>query len=215
MLVPNLALLNANNWADKVVDLPISRLMQTSLSLSLPPTQNQLLPRQPPNVRLPLSFLRFQFSYNGALLDKALTSFVDTCFEHELLKRARSKGLQGLIYRLIEHCVIAPGTFGRLTSFRKLVTGKSVTHTCTTHLSEAYRKGTLLYMRNVSKADSSTFLTSITKDILNIHKHRVLKQCPWCTLYTGEYTPPTSPVAGNLHHFFFLLQQHQHLTLSS
>lgn len=72
-----------------------------------------------------------------------------------------------------------------------------------THLSKAYRKGTLLFMRNISKAASSTFLTSITKDMLNIHKHPVLKQCPSCTLHTGEYAPPTRPTAGNRRHYFF------------
>ena len=108
VLVPNLALLNANHWADRVADLPISHLTQTSPSSFMPPTQNQHPPQQPPNVRLPLGLLRFKLSYSGALLDKAIPPFVNICFENELLKRARSKAAQGLIYRLIEHCVPLP-----------------------------------------------------------------------------------------------------------
>ena len=187
-----------------MVAIPVVFILANLTPSAQPPVLSQLFPVCPPDIHFPLSLLRFQFEYGGNLNDKEVPAFVDDCFEQELLKQAKSKATQGLIFQVIQHCAIDPGSFRRFTSFRALVTGRSVTHNRSVYLSDEYRKGTLLALNDISKELSASFIQSIIKDDTSVAKDPRLKTCLWCTTdYLSPQVTTSGPFGDRRYYYFF------------
>jgi len=180
-IVPKLAPLNANHWADVCAGIPTSQNPQVN---------------HHDHLDSPFLAQRFFLTWGGMSLDKDVANRLRKIFMTEKVKRLRNKPTQGLLWRLMQDMHTSWGTILRHKGWLRSLAGFSNTHSRALYKSELYRNGNwLTYHPNVA-------LNSVS----NIEKINGSLKCTWCD--KQKNSPSCGPyghqVKGNrMHHNHF------------
>jgi len=189
-LTPNLSLLNMNHHADEGAELG-HILYQKEATLK--------------NVHLrnPPSALRFFYSWEGATVDTHISEFIKYKIFNERLDRLKTKKIQGLLWRSMEHVSATWEELGYHKGWRSPLMGLSKTHTRSLYKSETYRSGCHLEMESNKISHKYNCITpKKQKDII-----KKCANCMWCPNYNTHSCPEE-----NRNHLFL---QCQHPDLAS
>jgi len=181
-LVPKLAPLNANHWADICAGLPTLENIQAEDSSE--------------NINIPYLAQRFFLTWGGMSIDKDVASRMRKIFMNEKVKRLRNKPTQGLLWRLMQDMHTSWDTILKHKGWLRSLAGFSNTHTRALYKSELYRNGNWL------EHHPKVALNSVSsRDRIN----KCLK-CTWCnvqqnTPLCGSYGQQTK--GNRMHHIHF------------
>jgi len=188
-LVPNLALLSANFWADDGANHMMKRHLADTHNYPMPGINH-----------FPINDHRFNITYNGKIIDKQLSSFLLNVFENERLIRLQKREFQGLLARMSPHTLTTPRDLARTSGHRRYLSNLTSTHTRACYKCNQYLALNIMDLDNtpLDKANDRFYEILLTKNALNKHKHVLFCQICKTQTKTGENT--TSP-RGNRRHF--------------
>jgi len=185
-LVPKLAPLNANHWADVCAGMPQKQA-----------TDHELL-RMP--VDLPRLAQRFFLTWGGMTLDKDVASRLRKIFLTEKVKRLRNKPTQGLLWRLMGSMQTTWHTLSRHKGWRRSLAGFSNTHSRAIYKSLLYRNGNWL-----------TSHSTPLEEVKEVEKINTSLKCNWCNCQQDAQTCGKygHRIKGNRTHHLFFCQHHR------
>ena len=160
-LIPNLAMLSANHFADKCADYA-KQFEHAPFSFNRPP-----------------SFLRFFLTCDGINIDRHISDFCHEQFSQLKVRKLRLRKTQGLLWRILHHTTTSWEVLNLYKGWFRSLLGLSSTHTRRLYKSEVYRA--------CSKAKFKTQFppgSSICKEIDNSTTSKVieiLSGCLWCS----------------------------------
>jgi len=180
-LVPKLAPLNANHWADICAGLPREQLITSEL------------PDEP--IDQPRLSQRFYFTWGGMTVDKDVAGRFRKIFMTEKIKRLRSKPTQGMLWRLMNSMHTPWSTLAQHKGWKRSLSGFSNTHSRAVYKSSVYRNGNWL----------SHFPTPLD-EVKDIEKINMSIKCNWCNVHQNTKTCGRYGyrIKGNrTHHMYF------------
>jgi len=154
-LVPKLAPLNANHWADVCAGMPREQAVIEDVCDDA--------------IDLPRLSQRFFFTWGGMSLDKDVASRFRKIFMTEKMKRLRSKPTQGMLWRLMNNMYTPWSILERHKGWKRSLSGFSNTHSRAIYKSSIYRNGNWL-------AHHQTPLDKIKE----AEKINMSLKCNWC-----------------------------------
>jgi len=173
-IVPNLAITNANHHADRVATMALHPSSQTTTTLTS---------EQPYEMIFPFSNLRFFLTWNGRLIDKRPTSFLQKQIHNERWKRWKMKSTQGLLPRLQEHAHCKPQDINGSLGWKRALLGKSNTHTRSMYLNTPTRVGWSIATKTLKDKRSARAITDSVLTKLPKKKYlNDLLLCKWCDI---------------------------------
>ena len=195
-LIPNLALLNANHWADKTATLGIELCKKNPKTIPIPT-----------DILIPPSDTRFNIIFNSQLMDKQQSTFIRDKLEQERLNRIKTKEFQGALFRLAKHIIQTPRCIGRKSNYRRYILNLSKTHTRASYKSKQYLALNILEKEDLAKSDNVErfFELLLTKKLLQNNEDILC--CPLCKMQKASMDKMPK---GNRRHFT-LFCQHQRL----
>jgi len=165
-LIPNLATLNANHYADVCADLAF-RHVQSS---------NEMV-KSASKLHLPNSNLTFFLTCNGKLLDRHVSVHIRENLTKERLKRISRKHTQGLLWRILQYTTSTWKTLSLNVGLFRSLLGMSNTHTRSLYKSAPYRMGCLL--NHVEKIHDPAQKEAILNSTIN-NQVNLVSRCTWC-----------------------------------
>jgi len=171
-LAPNLALLNANHWADKAASLAIKMCQDFPNKYPIPN-----------NIMIPPNDTRFNITFNCELIEKQQSSFISNILEQERLKRLQTKEFQGAIFRLLGHITQTPRDIGRKSSFRRFISNLSKSHSRACYKSKQYLALNIIQYESIEEEDMSErfYDLLLTKKLLKDNNNILC--CPLCDMH--------------------------------
>ena len=173
-LTPNIALLNMNHHADVSVELA-----------------NPFFYKQNDTTRTsfsrPTSLLRFYFSWEGRIVDRHISNFVQEKIYNERLFRLQTKPTQGLLWRFFPYVSTDWNTINLHKGWLRALRGLSRTHTRSLYKAENYRTGCMLDSQNNSKCKPYQCQQPIP-----LTKNQIIMKyspCMWCPNHFNEPCP--------------------------
>ena len=193
-LVPNLALLSANYFADATASTAIEIHKEAYKD-----NTNNL----PANILFPTSDMRYGISYDNALIDKQQSTFIRERLEDERIYRMQTKEYQGVLFRLKDHILQSPLDIGRKSGYRRFITNLSKSHSRACYKSKQYLALNILEANDTEEGDKSKQFFDLlqTKSLLKDNKHILV--CKHCN--SQQYNED-SPPRGNRRHFTLFCQ---------
>ena len=173
-LIPNVSLLNMNHHADVSVELANSFFNQ----------QNSIVRT---SLSSPSSILRFYFSWEGCIVDRHISNFVQEKIYKERLLRLQTKPTQGLLWRFFPHVTTNWKTINLHKGWLRALRGLSRTHTRSLYKAENYRLGCLM-----DSDDKFNYSSDQHQKITAFTKNQVitkLSPCMWCPNHQKEPCP--------------------------
>ena len=172
-IVPHLAFLNANHWADIMATKAIERKKENPMSGIT-------------KVKYSESKFRFFFTYKGDMIDKNTCQFIDKKLEMERIKRLQSKEAHGQLCRILPFSTTSPREIPYKSSWRRFLLYLSNTHTRALYKNPDYSKAANLYIANKLLADYDE--ETLNKDYLEAFDllEHVKVRCPWCHLHWSD-----------------------------
>jgi len=175
-LIPNLAMLSANHFADTCAD-HAKHFNHTPFTFDRPP-----------------SFLRYFLTCGETNIDRGISDYCHEQFSLLKIRKLRLRKTQGLLWRVIHHTTISWKILNLYKGWLRSLLGLSSTHTRRLYKSEVYRA--------CSKAQFKSHLAnnnSLCKEVDNATTSKLiqmLSNCQWC--------PQNSKRAekGNRNHVF-------------
>ena len=164
-LIPNLAVLSANHFADRCADYG-NKFESASFSFSSPTPS-----------------LRFFISCGGKIIDRHISEFCHENFTNLKIRKLRKKKTQGLLWRILDSTTTSWDTLASHKGWRRSLLGLSSTHTRRIYKSEIYRACAKAYF--ISNSDDSNIIREL--EMANITKSiSMLGICLWCKGYNGD-----------------------------
>jgi len=199
-ITPNLALLNANHWAD----IGASKMIKRCENLSTTEDTFSI----PENPSLPFGNLRFAFTYNGELIEKNQCKFISDVLEKERILRIHKREYQGLLFRMAEFSTISPRDIGRKSSYRKFLSNLTKSHTRSCYKSKGYLVLNIMNHENITpdKAQDKFIALMREKKLLSDYEH--ILSCPYCDQqkFTKISSKEEGLKRGNRRHLFCFCQ---------
>jgi len=189
-LIPNLALLNANYWADEGASLMIKSCNSEKHLYS------KFTPR---DLILPPNDLRFHVLYDGKIIDKNQSDFIFSKLEKERTLRLQKREFQGLIARIMPHSTTKPRDLARTSSHRRYLSNLSSTHTRACYKCKQYLALNIMEKEKceINLAQTRFYSLLLTKNLLN--KNRNILSCPNCKIQASNTELPNP--RGNRRHY--------------
>ena len=182
-LVPNVSVLNMNHHADIGAEIGIKYLKRDTRNFKL---------TNPP------SALRFQFTWEGSVMDKHVNHFIRQQIYNERVNRLKTKDTQGLLWRFIEETTSEWSDIAKHKGWLRALTGLSRTHTRGLYKSEVYREGCNNdRMTHISKDTNCIEIKeeeAKVKEIIN-----KCSNCTWCKEHKVKHTPKGNRLHAMLH----------------
>ena len=182
-LVPNVSILNMNHHADIGAEVGIKCLKRNIKKFKL---------TNPP------SALRFQFTWEGSVLDKHVNQFIRKQIYNERVHRLKTKDTQGLLWRFINETTSDWSDIAKHKGWLRALTGLSRTHTRSLYKSEVYREGCNIERMNCISKDN--ICEAIKEKNLKV-KDIITKcsSCTWCEDHKNQPTPKGNRLHAMLH----------------
>jgi len=189
-LIPNLAFLHSNYWADEGASLAIKNVENNT---------NQNLFHKPKNLYFPQNDFRFHITYDGVIIDKLLSNFILNVLEKERILRIQRREAQGLMSRMIDHTTCNPRDLARASSHRRYLTNLTSTHTRACYKCKQYLALNIMdkEAQRLEDASDRFFDLLLTKNLLDKNKHILC--CPVCEEQMNHNS--LSNMKGNRRHF--------------
>jgi len=172
-IVPNLAIANANHWADVAAE-KVNRLKKKNFK-----EINEL----PSKLHLPDSNLRFFLTWERKTIDKNTNKFIQSKLHAERKIRLSLKQTQGLGQRILPHTDVRWNDPYLDKGWFRAFLGLSNTHTRSFYKALCYRIGTIMESRNAKSLDKEKLLVLQNSILINgtiFSKDHHLLYCTWC-----------------------------------
>ena len=126
---------------------------------------------------MPPSILRFQFTWEGSVVDRHINQFIREQIHKERVIRLKTKDTQGLLWRFIEETSCDWSDIMKHKGWLRALSGLSRTHTRSLYKSEVYRTGCNNDRINVD------FKNNICPEIdeQNLKVKEIINKCSGCT----------------------------------
>jgi len=175
-LIPNLALLNANHWADLGATLVMKWISKNKLK--------HIMTR---DIHYTTNEFRFFFTWKGSMIDKNTCLFLDRVLELERLKRWQSKEAHGMLGRIFPVSTLLPRDIPYKSGLRRFLLYLTNTHTRSIYKCIDYKNAATLYIANKLLAeDKNTILDTEYLNTFSI-EDQLLHRCTWCNLYWNDF----------------------------
>ena len=204
-LVPNRSFVSANQWADNVCNA-LMRFQRNAIILDDAP---QIRKWCFPEVALGLTGPNFIITFNGACLDRCVSTAIEDACNQEFIRRLAQRPTQGLLIRLQNAVLLKPEMIGRHSYHRRFLEGKTKTHTRAMYTDAEYRKA-IVY--NYAIAEKWTEdMTKFRQTFKTATKTYKYLRCPFCVpkllqrdnFIFHKHTSESSGLLGNSRHFCF------------
>ena len=168
-LVPNLALLNANHWADTGASSIMKWMNKGSL-------QNM----KTTDIYYTSNELRFFFTWKGRMIDKNTCLFLGKQLEMERLKRWQSKEAHGMLGRMLPVSSLLPRDIPYKSSYRRFLIYLTNTHTRSMYKCIDYKNAATLFITNkLMSNEDSNILDTEYLETFSV-EDQLLCRCTWC-----------------------------------
>ena len=163
----------------------------------------------PLNVALGLTGPNYIITFNGATLDRCVSSAVEDACNQEFIRRLAQRPTQGLLIRLQNELYLKPEMIGRQSYLRRFLEGKTKTHTRAMYTDTEYSTA-IVYTCAVSEKweDNEDTFNNALKDAGKTYK---FLRCPFCIPKITQneqhmfqdHATELSGLYGNSRHFCF------------
>jgi len=175
-LTPNLALLNANHWADLGASEALKRIKGGNEVDRDTFTRDE-------DLKYACSEFRFYFSWDGLTVDKSISDFINNILETERLNRLSTKNAHGILCRTIRNSSSKPHDLAFKSGWRRLLLYFTNTHTRAFYKNTDYKNSVTYFIINkILTNDSDEILHKKILDEVEIDNASLLK-CAWCNLH--------------------------------
>ena len=170
-LTPNIAILNANYWADEGASFAIRKCEDK---------YNYEIFNIPKDLHIPLNNLRFHILFDGKLIDKNLSDFLSSKLENERILRFQQREFQGFIARLAPSADITPRDLARSSSHRRYLSNLTPTHTRACYKCKQYLALNIMDKEKCPKQLAKTrfYELLLTKNLIKHNKD--ILECQIC-----------------------------------
>ena len=171
-LVPNLCMLSANHHADVAADVVRSEHFRKENAFS----------KQKLRVRLPPSILTYSLTLNGRSIERHVSTALQDAFTREKIKRLKTKGTQGLLWRFYEDTTLQWNEIMIHKGWFRWLLGYTRSHTRSLYKFLTYRDGCVKkFNETISTHESSTLICKpISENEKTNEVIRILSGCMWC-----------------------------------
>jgi len=185
-LIPNVSILSMNHHADKGAEAGMNSLKINNrvYELTNPPSK-----------------LRFQFTWEGAVVDRHVNHFIREKIYNERIIRLKTKDTQGLLWRFIGETTSTWSEITRHKGWLRALTGLSRSHTRSLYKSENYRTGCnndRISLISVNQHEISE-VKEETETIKAKEMIQKCKNCMWCPQYGKLNTSKGNRLHAMLH----------------
>ena len=212
-LVPNLALLNANHWADHAASCVIR-----DTKLKTPNNKNKRNSKKNHNgvgkvnsdnhnILYTNNELRFFFTWNGKMIDKNTCQFLNFQLEENRINNLQCREAQGMLSRIIRHTTTNPRDIPYKSGWRRIILYLTNTHTRSSYKNLDYNKAASCFILNSLLAkEEGEILDSKYLQSLKLESS-LLQRCTWCNMHWNDFGKITDRIlSGNRRHIFLLCE---------
>jgi len=200
-ILPNLALTNANHFADIAAEDTLKIKTENLQDLDEYPDNTYLIPD---------SNLRFFLAWENKSVDKNTNKFIQNKLHDERKKRLGLKSTQGLGQRILEFSDLKWQNVNFDRGWIRALLGFSNTHTRSFYKSICYRIGTLIEEKkndSMNKKEICNLQNSLLVNSINMNKNHHLLYCTWCNEQRNtsleEKLKLGKNLKGNRRHVYF------------